>query len=424
MDKVIVISIDAMISDDIKEFEKLSNASKLLSGKKAIAEKIHCIYPTYTYPCHTTIMTGCYPDKHGIYHNDVFNPYSDKDEWFWYSSAIKMPTMIDAARRAGLTTASISWPVMGSSPADYLIAEIWADKETDDPSPVFDKADSPSVKHIFEKNKHLLNWMKTPGLDLFASSSASDIIREFRPDLTFVHFSYLDHQRHNNGAETAKNINAIKFIDERLGEIIKAAEDAGIAEDTTFILLGDHGHINVDRIFNINRVLADKGYITLDESGKVKDWKLFVHSASFSGHVYSNGISEDDAIKIFEDIQKEYPGCIERIMTPFETEELYHLSGPFSLLLEAENNVIFGKDITGEIEAEPDNRCYKFSESTHGFAPEKGPNPPFIVAGKRAKECAFIKHARLVDEAPTIMSIFGIRLDGIDGRSLDLIEER
>ena len=115
MDKVIVISIDAMISDDIKEFEKLPNASKLLSSKKAIAEKIHCIYPTYTYPCHTTIMTGCYPDKHGIYHNDVFDPYSDKDEWFWYSSAIKMPTMIDAARKAGLTTASISWPVMGSS---------------------------------------------------------------------------------------------------------------------------------------------------------------------------------------------------------------------------------------------------------------------------------------------------------------------
>lgn len=423
MNKAIVISIDAMLSDDIKEFEKLPNAAKLFSGKKALAEKIHCIYPTYTYPCHTSIMTGCYPDKHGIYHNDVFNPFSDKDEWFWFSSAIKRPTMIDAAKAAGLSTAVITWPVMGGCNADYLIAEIWADSENDDPEPVFDMADSRSVKHIFNKNRHLLNWMKTPGLDYFAAASAADIIAEYKPDITFVHLSYLDHQRHNNGPETEKNIKAIEFIDERLGEIIGATEAAGIYNDTTFFILGDHGHMSVDRIFNINKALADRDLITLDRNGKVIDWKLFVHSASFSGHVYSNGISEDDAIAVLEEIQREYPGNIERIMTKFEAEELYHLSGPFSIVLEAENNVIFGKELRGNIISAPERGCYKFSDSSHGFAPEKGPNPPFIVTGKMAKDGAFIKHARLVDEAPTILSIFGLALDGIDGKKLDLIEE-
>ncbi len=423
MDKVIVISIDALISDDIAEFGKLPNMAKLLSGRVAVAEKIHCIYPTYTYPCHTSIMTGCYPDKHGIYHNDVFDPLSDHDKWFWFRDAVKMPTMIDAAAKAGLTTAAVAWPVMGACSADYLIAEIWTENEKDDPEAVFDRADSPAVKHIFDKNRHLLDWMRTPGLDYFAAASASDIIREFSPDLTFIHLSYLDHQRHNNGQETEKNLNAIRFIDERLGEIIRAAEDAGIYDDTTFFILGDHGHMNVSRIFNVNKALADRGYITLDDSGRVIDWKLFVHSASFSGHVYSNGISEDDAVRVLEEIQKEYPGNIERIMTRFEAEELYHLDGPFTLVLEAENNVIFGKDLTGSISSYPEKGCYKFSDSTHGFAPEKGPNPPFIAAGKRAKDSAFIKHARLVDEAPTIMSIFGLTLDGIDGRKLDLIEE-
>ncbi len=421
MDKVIVISIDAMIHSDIAEFEKLPNFS-LMAEHKAIAKHIHCIYPTYTYPCHTTIMTGCYPDKHGIYHNEVLDLNGSSNKWFWYRKDIKRNTMLDAARNAGLTTACVSWPVEGGANADYLIAEIWAERPDDDPDSIFKAANSPKAEHIYQKNKHLLNWMKTPAFDYFTAAASADIIKESKPDLMFIHFSYLDHQRHNNGYETEKNLNAIKFIDDRLGEVIEAVKASGTLEDTTFILLGDHGHMNVDKVFNINEVLRRKGYITLKEDGSIRDWRIFVHTASFSGQVYLNDIDEDEALKVLKAIKDEHPDCIERVMTKFSAKELYHLDGPFSLVLESRDNVVFGNDFNGAIEKEPERDGYKFSTSSHGFAPEKGVDPPFIVAGKRSN-CKTIEHARLVDEAPTILSIFSLNLDDIDGEKLDLIKK-
>lgn len=422
MDKVIVISIDAMIYSDIAEFEKLPNFSAI-TKHKAIAKHIYCIYPTYTYPCHTTIMTGCYPDKHGIYHNEVFDLNAKSAKWFWYRKYIKRKTMLDIAKEAGLTTACVSWPVEGGADADYVIGEIWTEKPDEDPDNIFRTANTEKAEHIYKKNKHLLNWMKTPAFDYFTASTANDIIREANPDLMFIHFSYLDHQRHNNGFETEKNINAIKFIDDRLGDIIEAVKDTGTFEDTTFILLGDHGHMNVKKVFNINEVLRQKGYITLNEDGTIKDWEIFVHTVSFSGQVYLNEIDEEGALKVLRELKEEYPDCIERVMTRFSAKEIYHLDGPFSLVLEAQDNVVFGNDFNSAVERKPERGDYKFSSSSHGFAPEKGVNPPFIVAGKRAKNNRTIEYARLVDEAPTILSIFNLKLDDIDGEELNLIQK-
>ena len=414
---VIVISVDAMINSDIAEFMKRRNMSQLLK-KASISEEMLAIYPTYTYPCHTTIMTGCYPDKHGIYHNDIFDPRSDYDRWFWYSKDIKCPTLIDIAHEAGLVTGCVTFPVQGSSKADYLIAEIWAPNKDDDPTEVFRMANSEKAEHIFEKNKHLLNWMKTPEFDYFASACACDIIKEAKPNLLFVHFSYLDHQRHRCGVSTDKVLHAIDFIDDRIGEIMEALKDAGIADNTDFVILGDHGHMDVHVVFNINKLLAEKGYINIDENGKVLDYRIMVHSTSFSGHVYLKGISVKEARGVLEELMEKYPMYIERVMTKEEVREIYHLDGPFSLVLEAQRHVVFGAGLSGVLLEKPEPGNYKFSVSSHGYAPEKSFSPPFIISGPDASR-AVIESARLVDEAPTIAALFGLSMPvGIDGHVL------
>jgi hypothetical protein len=58
--------------------------------------------------------------------------------------------------------------------------------------------------------------------------------------------------------------------------------------------------------------------------------------------------------------------------------------------------------------------------TTHGHAPEKGPKPPFIVCGRAAKPGVRIPRAELIDEAPTILSIFDIPMPGADGKVLPL----
>lgn len=416
-EKAIVISIDAMFNTDLDVMKDKKNIGSLLERSSRV-DYIHCVYPTYTYPCHASIMTGCYPEKHGIYHNERFEVNAENHNWYWWRKDIKVPTMVDYARENGLTASTVCWPVMGGNDASsYTIAEIWAESSDQDPTPRFDEADSPSVKHIFEKHKHELNYMKTPELDIFASNCAVDIIKEFKPDLMFIHFSYLDHQRHKCGKETEKVLHAIDFIDERIGEIIAATKEAGIYEDATFILLGDHGHMSVKSVFLINQVLAKKGYIT-HEGEHIKDWKIMAHPSSFSAEIYTQNISFEEAKKALEEIMSEYPEYIERVMTKFETEEIYHLSGPFDFVAEGVNNVIFSPALTGALIQKPEDGDYKTNISTHGFAPEKGDNPPFVVCGKRANCDKEIREARLVDEAPTILSLFGIKMKNIDGKPI------
>ena len=58
----------------------------------------------------------------------------------------------------------------------------------------------------------------------------------------------------------------------------------------------------------------------------------------------------------------------------------------------------------------------KIQKSTHGYTPSDGPLPPFAVCGRRAEKGKVIGKARLVDEGPTILSLFGIGMEDTDGK--------
>ena len=66
---VIVVSVDAMVYEDIETLSKLS-AFRNRWPQTARVNRVRSVYPTITYPCHTTMQTGLYPDKHGILNNE------------------------------------------------------------------------------------------------------------------------------------------------------------------------------------------------------------------------------------------------------------------------------------------------------------------------------------------------------------------
>ena len=66
--KLIVISMDALIAEDIDYLKDKPNFRWMLENGSWV-EQVRSIYPTLTYPCHTTMASGCYPAKHGIVNN-------------------------------------------------------------------------------------------------------------------------------------------------------------------------------------------------------------------------------------------------------------------------------------------------------------------------------------------------------------------
>ena len=94
---------------------------------------VHGVLPTVTYPSHTTLLTGVSPAKHGIYANTTFDPFNKNSQgWYWYAEDVKVPTLWDAAHKAGLTTANVYWPVSVGAGIDYNLPQIWRSGMPDD----------------------------------------------------------------------------------------------------------------------------------------------------------------------------------------------------------------------------------------------------------------------------------------------------
>src|SRR4051812_36011998 len=101
---VAVISIDGMRPDHVLQADrhglKIPNLRRMLRDG-AHATAMRGVLPTVTYPTHTTMLTGVWPDKHGIPMNLPFDPERRNQEgWYWYAEDIHAPTLWEAASRA------------------------------------------------------------------------------------------------------------------------------------------------------------------------------------------------------------------------------------------------------------------------------------------------------------------------------------
>lgn len=124
-----------------------------------------------------------------------------------------------------------------------------------------------------------------PFMDQMMVGASCDIIRRYQPDILFIHLAHLDHTRHANGIHGSAVNQAIIANDDWLGRLMEAAMDAGIYEDTNFAVISDHGHLPVKQMFNPNVLLAEEGFIRLDENGRIASWDAYCNSTSLSCQV-------------------------------------------------------------------------------------------------------------------------------------------
>lgn len=69
-------------------------------------------------------------------------------------------------------------------------------------------------------------------------------ICEKRPDFLFIHFDSVDGAGHSNGYGTVEHIRAISEADKLIGDVYSAIGEAGIIENTLFMVVADHGGTN------------------------------------------------------------------------------------------------------------------------------------------------------------------------------------
>src|SRR5258708_33060497 len=124
-----VISVDGMrphyVTGDDAHGAKIPQLRRFLK-EGSYADGVVGVVPTVTYPSHTTLVTGVWPEKHGILGNTTFDPLEKNSQgWYWYTEDIRVPTLWDAAAGDGRTTGSVQWPVTVGAHSTWNIPELW-----------------------------------------------------------------------------------------------------------------------------------------------------------------------------------------------------------------------------------------------------------------------------------------------------------
>lgn len=418
---VFVISYDGFSEDNWEMAKGLPNMSRLLA-KGAFCTSLRSVYPSLTYVVHSTMVTGVYPNRHGVTHNNPFQPFvAEKNQrWHWFRDSIKVPTIYDAAKKASMRTAGILWPVTGKASIRYNIPEIAAINGENQALKVL-KNGSPLFTAGMElKYGRVRRGIEEPYLDDFSTLCTTDTIRRKRPHLMLVHLIDLDDAKHRYGTDSPEVHAAIKRMDKRLGDIMEAAEQAGIEKDTVFIVVGDHGHLDVRYKVHLNNLLKEHGLIDSES----KYWRAYFQSAGGSAYLH---IKEEDkeaeklAVEILQNAMKEDKYGIESSYSRDELDGL-HVDKAARYMVEARKGYSFEDSITDATIDDLEGKGIRYA--THGYSPDKDNyRCNLIISGEKIRSGYQLGNIEMVDLAPTISKILGIPFTDCDGRSLDEIFE-
>lgn len=412
--KLIVMSFDALGDIDSEVFEKLPGFRYLIDNG-AYIKKVKSVYPTLTYACHASISTGRYPREHGIINNLLLQPSKEKMDWYWYEKNIQGDTLFRAARRRGLKTAAVLWPVSAKGNIDYNIAEIIPHRPWHNQVIVSLLNSNPMLVYKLDKKfGHLRKGLSQPELDNFIEACFLDLIKTYGPDVIMAHFIAVDEMKHNHGIHAQEVKDAILTYDERIRNVVELLESRNELANTNLIVLSDHSQIDLKTGLRVNSFLNEKGYFKL-KGGKINKFDAIMHEAGGAAYIYSKHMDHKSLNKLrahLEEFREKYEG-IEEIYTSEEAEAM-GADPECAFMLEAEAGYYFIQDMNGEIV----DHSLPHHKATHGYSPDK-PNysAVFFAIGPDFKNIT-IENANLVDIAPTISKAMDLGLEGATGRRL------
>jgi predicted AlkP superfamily pyrophosphatase or phosphodiesterase len=395
---------------------RIPNIRRLIA-EGSFAEAVEGVYPTLTYPSHTTIVTGRVPAEHGIYTNlSSRQAGKNPDDWFWFSKAIRSTTLWDEAHAHHLTTASVAWPVTAGAPIDWDVPEIWDPKKEAAPD-VFYVARFMNPLTALELAVAIGRPQKGSEDDANRTRLASYFLIHHHPNLTLVHLEALDAYEHGAGPRSPSADAALERSDGHIGELLSAVKRAGIESSTDVVVLSDHGFLPIARSIQPNVLLAKAGLLTLDARGKITGGKIATVENDGSFFIYwpqgaDLSVQVKAALKPLVD-----QGLVWAV---FDERDLHQMGADpdACLALEAPDDAAFSGEATGALVY-----AYPREEGTHGYLPSRpGLESSFIAWGPDIRSGLDLHRIDLTEIGPTILEAMGIHDPKFgDKRPLDII---
>jgi predicted AlkP superfamily pyrophosphatase or phosphodiesterase len=418
---LILVSVDGLAAGDLAAVRGLPAFRRLLDSGVRV-RRLKGVYPTQTYPLHASLVTGTYPDRHGITANTRLRPRRPDggSDWFWYRKDLRVSTLYDAAAAAGRRTAALFWPSAGGAAGVRVLPEILPTRRGEHLPGLVLRAGTPRfVLGMLLRYGYLLRGLRRRHLDNFSATCACHLIRRRKADLLLLHLYDLDATRHRYGVASPEARRVLGEQDRRLARILAAVERSGRAAGTAVVVTGDHAHRDVRRRVHINTALREAGLQTYDAAGRLCRWEAWAQSCDGSARIVLR--------------RREDPGLRRRVGELLAALQQDPANGIAAVLdRERLSALRAGDDADFAVEGRPGyffsarpgsalvtDSCPRY-RAAHGYLPADGEySALFLASGAGFRRGAGLETAGIVDIGTTLAHLLGLTLPAAEGRVLE-----
>jgi len=257
---VVMVSLDGFRYDyqDIYEAPNLARIAK--QGVRAAS--MQPSFPSKTFPNHYTLVTGLYPDHHGLVDNTFFDRARQEtyrisnrgmvEDGYYYGGT---PLWV-LAEQQGMLSASYFW-VGSEAPIQGIQPTYWY------------KYDG-SVSHE-KRVQQVADWLALPA--------------KRRPHLILCYFSLVDSKGHSTGPHDEGVAAAVREVDNRIGQIDSILQASGLP--ASLVVVSDHGMVlsDSDNPIYPGRLADLSGFEIASHDCK---WMLYSKDAQQIQQTYTN----------------------------------------------------------------------------------------------------------------------------------------
>ena len=416
---LVMISIDGLRPDYVTAADahalKIPNLRRLLKDG-AFADGVTGVIPTVTYPSHTTLITGVWPARHGVLGNTTFDPLGkNQGGWYWYAEDIKVPTLWDAARQAGMTTASIQWPASVGARVTWNIPEIWR-ANTDEDAKLVRALATDGLLPELEKELGPYPRGQEVDDDERRGTYAISLLEKKRPQLLTLHLLALDHVEHDAGPLSRESFAVLERQDAVVGKIRDAAER--ITPGNAYVaIVSDHGFVKIEARFNPFVAFRDAGLIAVNTRGTVTDWEAMPWTAGGSAAIVlkdpASAATLAEVRTLLDKLAADPANGIDRVLDA----NTLHARGGFptaSFLIGCKPGWFVGSGYSGTVVTKTTRPA-----GTHGHLPDLPElRAAFFVVGPGVPAGRSLGLIDMRDIAPTLARRLGLALPSAEGKPL------
>ena len=214
---LLLVGIDGFKPSYLDTYEQQLPTLNQLADGGVRAESLKPVFPTHTFPNLYSIVSGLYPENHGVVANTFYDPDMEETMTLGDDTTHNDPAWFGGepiwvtAENAGLTAATFFWvgseaPIGGVRPTHYV------------------SYDS-SIPHR-QRTDQVVEWL----------TDEDDPV-----DFATLYFASPDGAGHQYGTDSRDLAETLERVDSQIQRLIAGLNDGGLWPDVNILLVSDHG---------------------------------------------------------------------------------------------------------------------------------------------------------------------------------------